>query len=45
MTILNVLWKRLSEGYFKSSWTRGSAPLLCRERRWLLCQVVAVRVT
>jgi len=28
------------EGRLKSSWTGGSAPLLCRGRRWLLCQVV-----
>jgi len=25
------------EGRLQSSWTGGSAPLLCRERRWLLC--------
>jgi len=28
------------EGRLLSSWTGGSAPLLCRRRRWLLCQVV-----
>jgi len=28
------------EGRFRSSWTGGSAPLLCRGRRWLLCQIV-----
>jgi len=28
------------DGRLKSSWTGGSAPLLCRGRRWLLCQVV-----
>jgi hypothetical protein len=32
------------EGRLQSSWTRGSAPLLCRGRRWLLWQVVVVRV-
>jgi hypothetical protein len=25
---------------FENSWTDASAPLLCRGRRWLLCQVV-----
>jgi len=29
----------------KGSWTGGLAPLLCRGRRWLLCQVVVVVVT
>jgi hypothetical protein len=33
------------EGRLKSSWTGGSAPLLRRGRRWLLCQVVVVGVT
>jgi hypothetical protein len=33
------------EGRLKSSWNGGSAPLLCRGRRWLLCQVVVVGVT
>jgi hypothetical protein len=32
------------EGCLKNSWTGGSAPLLCRGRRWLLCQVVVVGV-
>jgi len=31
---------RFNEDRLKSSWTGGSAPLLCRGRRWLLCQVV-----
>jgi hypothetical protein len=40
------LWSRpIYEGRFKSLWTGGSAPLLCRGRRWLLCQVVVVGVT
>jgi hypothetical protein len=33
------------EGRLKSSWSGGSAPLLYRGRRWLLCQVVVVEVT
>jgi len=33
------------KGSLKSSLTGGSAPLLCGGRRWLLCQVVVVRVT
>jgi hypothetical protein len=33
------------EGHLKSSWIGGSAPLLCRGRRWLLWQVVVVGVT
>jgi hypothetical protein len=32
-------------GRLRSSWTGGSAPLLRRVRRWLLCQVVVVGVT
>jgi hypothetical protein len=32
------------EGHLKSSWTGGSALLLCRGRRFLLCQVVVVGV-
>jgi hypothetical protein len=33
------------EDRLQSSWTGGSAPLLCRGRRWLLCQVIVVGVT
>jgi hypothetical protein len=33
---------RTYEGHLRSSWTGGSAPLLCKGRRWLLCQVVVV---
>jgi hypothetical protein len=33
------------DGRLKISWTGRSAPLLCRGRRWLLCQVVVVGVT
>jgi hypothetical protein len=37
--------KTMYEGRLKSSWIGGSAPLLCRGRRWLLCQVVVAGVT
>jgi len=48
--IINVLLRFvinscLYEGRLKSLWTGGSTPLLCRGRRWLLCQVVVVGVT
>jgi hypothetical protein len=33
------------EGRLKSSWTGGSAPLLCRGRQWLLYQAVVVGLT
>jgi len=40
-------YKKLLIGAYESHirgpeilWTGGSAPLLCRRRRWLLCQVV-----
>jgi len=44
-SILNLLKIIIYEGRWKSSWTGGIAPLLCRGRRWLLCQVVVVGVT
>jgi uncharacterized protein YegL len=36
---------RFLEGRLKNLWTGGSAPLLCRGRRWLLRQVVVVGIT
>jgi len=33
------------EGCLKSSWTGGSALLLCRGRQWLLRQIGVVGVT
>jgi hypothetical protein len=44
-TYFKVFRNNIYEGCFKSSWTGGSEPLLCRGRRWLLCQVVVVGVT
>jgi len=32
-------------GYLQSWWSGSCVPLLCRGRRWLLCQVVVVGVT
>jgi hypothetical protein len=42
---VNRVYKDKYEDHFKSSWTGGSAPLLCKKMRWLLFQVVVGGVT